>query len=294
MPPRRSVPQKIWDLPMTWTHEEQDNYLSMTESKQDTADVNKYLEIRGPVPSTMYNKLVQMQVQIDPKKDRFTLKQFKMIFQLMKTLFPDDNRFRIRTHLVQRNEKMMKIFLEDFQNEVSYTLDYFKVKFNGARWELSEGAEAGVIQLATMRLQRGIPDMQTPNIPQTPHTPSVGQFTPFIYPGTPQPTPVTPPQQPNQANDINSYFSQQTQQPNIQSNVKMNAPDYGPNMNSIVQPNIQSNISSTEFQMSDSQEESDGFLSLFPQSDDSFDMMTWPNDFDDQNQDDTYDSYFGY
>ncbi|OHT03841.1 hypothetical protein TRFO_01550 [Tritrichomonas foetus] len=131
MPPRKKVPRIIWEMFIFWTPKEAKEYVGFTESQQDSYDVYKYLKARGRVPTTMYDEIVSRQMVVNPKKKKFTLKQFRVIFKELKEN-THDVRIKNRTHLVLRNEKMMKIFLEDFKDDIR--LIFSQLVFNGTHW----------------------------------------------------------------------------------------------------------------------------------------------------------------
>ena len=137
-PPRTEPPGKIWDLAVYWTVEERINYKSSTESQQDKLDVEKYLKTRGPVLTTTYDHLVEMQRQQGSKtnNNKFTIKNFRLLLQVMKDISKSPT-IQSRTHLVTRNQTMMKIFLEDFQNLVFHAIQYLSYNSKTNQWELN-------------------------------------------------------------------------------------------------------------------------------------------------------------
>ena len=134
MPSRKKVPKHIWGLPVIWTREETDVYLSSKESVQDSMDIKKYLQTRGEVSTTMYDHIVSIQMSINRKKNVFSLAQFRKLFHLMKMCYPQSKMIQNRTHLVRRHQKMMKIFLEDFKDCVIQTINDYHFCFDGSNW----------------------------------------------------------------------------------------------------------------------------------------------------------------
>ncbi|OHT15637.1 hypothetical protein TRFO_14007 [Tritrichomonas foetus] len=150
MPPRKVVPNQIWELPVTWTVTEIKEYIQSSESKQDSLDVNKYLKTRGNVETTMYEQIVSIQKNVNPKKDKFPLIQFIKLFMAMKKRDPNNIHLKLRTHLVRRSDKMMKIFLEDFKDDVQQTLEEFHFFFDGNNWNSAfKIEETNVLQANT-------------------------------------------------------------------------------------------------------------------------------------------------
>ena len=140
--PRTEPPGKIWDLEVHWTTEERINYQNSTKSQQDKLDVEKYLKTRGPVPTTTYDRLVEMQKLqgggTNQKSLKFTMENFKLLLQVMKTFLPElfSPTMQSRVHLVTRNKTMMKIFLEDFQSLVFQAIKYLRYNIENNKWEL--------------------------------------------------------------------------------------------------------------------------------------------------------------